>query len=233
MEEKQKSLDETILGLKSLLNSTQEDLNVTRAVMVVNQKKLGDLPQIIEKLRTLSRSLEADKQKIKANLLAQQKELETLSPLLSKPSIPLRPTFIVTPSHRAHASYAVSSCPVCCFGYDNFNWIPASCGHAYHPSCLFQLISNSSPPPKCMSCANILSPDWLQMWGLKFTWEGLEDYQSKITNDMVTEMKQTYGQNAGRLQQRRDVGRKILQEQLKVFTSLANTLLPFCYVQLD
>ncbi|CAM6086263.1 unnamed protein product [Calypogeia fissa] len=215
LEAKQKNKEEAIENLKSLLEVTKKDLHSTRGVIAVNQKKLSDVPKTIQKLIVVCQTLEADKAKIDANLLAQQTEWSILSPILTKPCPPLHPTFTVTSAQIAQTNYTLSSCPVCCFGYHEFNWIPASCGHAYHPACLFPLISNSKMAPKCISCAELFKPEWLRLWGLQWTWEGSKDQTGVITDDMVMNLKATFGKNASRLQHRRLIAANLNKEQAK------------------
>lgn len=106
----------------------------------------------------------------------------------------------------------MSSCPVCCFGYFEYNWIPASCGHAYHPACLFPLISVSVNAPKCMSCGQAFTPEWLRLWGFKSKWQDLPVPETLHYERMVIELKGVYALNSRRLHQRRQAAMKLNAE---------------------
>lgn len=78
--------------------------------------------------------------------------------------ISLEPIGIPTALSVGKSHHLVSRCPKCSLGYHCNNWVPAPCGHTYHPHCLLSCLEIS---PSCLACKEVFHPDWLTCWGYK------------------------------------------------------------------
>jgi hypothetical protein len=168
------------------------------------------------RLQGVSKSLMLEIVDVEACLNAQVEEQRIISEVLMTPCPPLRPTFTYAAAHPTVQPFFLVPCPLCCNGYHDFTWIPASCGHCYHPACLFPMIAHSREVPKCLACEEIFSREWLETWGLPL---GLsESGELSVGNDLLAmKLRDAYGKYACRLQARRELVETLNKESdLKV-----------------
>lgn len=117
-------------------------------------------------LKTMATSTQRIADELELAEQSQKTEYKVLSTILQNPCPVLTPTFIPTASGADSQHIEASSCAVCCFGFRCYNLIPASCGHCYHPSCIFSLIGGSRKEPRFIACGVLFSNEWLACWGL-------------------------------------------------------------------
>jgi hypothetical protein len=211
MEEKLANHKNTVLRLTRVSEDIRRDLETTQGVIAKKQEKLSNMPKTFSQLSAMSAALAREIMLLDSSLCAQQLERSIVSEFLSKPCPVLKPAFTFTTSHPTITQYSVAPCPLCCNGFHCFNWIPASCGHTYHPACLFPLILHSKAAPKCKACGEVFSHDWLQTWGLECQ-SILSSEGSASRETMVVDLKDVYGKYAKRLQQRRELVQTLNEE---------------------
>ncbi|KAL3696362.1 hypothetical protein R1sor_010438 [Riccia sorocarpa] len=100
------------------------------------------------------------------NVLA--KELTFLDQYFSLPCPALCPRYVPTPIEVTRTIFRLTSCPACNLGFHCFNFVPTSCGHAYHPPCILPLLAKAhTEHPTCLACGERLHPDWIETWGFR------------------------------------------------------------------
>ncbi|KAL3686751.1 hypothetical protein R1sor_013060 [Riccia sorocarpa] len=120
----------------------EEELESTRA----NAKKLEDVITDAEaEIEKKGLVLESEE----SMLESQEAEMNILRPLAEVSTSVLTPRFVPIASEVTKSVFRVTSCPVCALGFHCVNFMPTSCGHAYHPACLMALIARSAEP-KCL-----------------------------------------------------------------------------------
>lgn len=149
------------------LEAASHNLLSTRDELDRKKKQISDAPKTMSQLVALSTALEKEAQRIDSNLHEQMTEEKIVGDVLCRPCGPVQPTYVLTATHTVLTQVSVSSCPLCCNGYHCNNWTPASCGHTYHPVCLFTHITTSSIAPSCVACGEPFSYDWLKSWGVE------------------------------------------------------------------
>lgn len=193
--------------------TVSKDVQTLKALLSSKEKSFQDLPKKEARAKSLFVGLEADLKAIQYAREAQVKEHQILAAVLETPSPVLIPRFVPTSTRTVGTHISLTNCPVCCNGYHCYNWIPASCGHIYHPACLFPLISVSPSDPKCHACGESFSHDWLQSWGLEQV--GSDGFLNP-TKSYVDEMRDVYGKHSGRLGRRRELAAQIQSVQERV-----------------
>lgn len=131
-----------------------------------NKKRIERVPEKVARLKVVESQLEADLKPLELSAAAQKAELVILESVMSNPCPVLQPRFVPTSTAMVGTEVFVSNCPVCCHGYHCFNWVPASCGHIYHPHCLFTLLGDKTRAPCCFACGKPFLEDWVRSWGL-------------------------------------------------------------------
>ncbi|KAL3691756.1 hypothetical protein R1sor_005407 [Riccia sorocarpa] len=106
---------------------------------------------------------------------AQKEELNVLQPFAESKIAALNPTFVPTATEVIKSIFRLSSCPVCSFGFHCMNFMPAPCGHAYHPACLVALVANDGL--KCIQCQESFHPHWCESWGINTTEEYRQEWE--------------------------------------------------------
>ncbi|KAL3678633.1 hypothetical protein R1sor_021589 [Riccia sorocarpa] len=97
-----------------------------------------------------------------------EKELVFLEQYFSEPCPTLCPRYVLTPTELTRTVFRLTSCPACNLGFHCFNFVPTSCGHAYHPPCVVPLLAKAhTEHPKCLACGERLHPDWIETWGMQ------------------------------------------------------------------
>ncbi|KAL3677007.1 hypothetical protein R1sor_026955 [Riccia sorocarpa] len=118
-----------------------------------------------------------------ALLAFQKEELRCLQPFAESSVASLIPGWI--PTATEVTVFRLSSCPVCCLGFQCMNFMPTSCGHAYHPACLAALIAHSGQ--QCMECNETFHPHWCERWGFEVAEKVKQEWERKtgILNQQV------------------------------------------------
>ncbi|KAL3675605.1 hypothetical protein R1sor_025553 [Riccia sorocarpa] len=106
---------------------------------------------------------------------AQKEELNVLQPFAESKIAALNPTFVPTATEVTKSIFRLSSCPVCSFGFHCMNFMPAPCGHAYHPACLVALVAKDGL--KCIQCQESFHPHWCESWGINNTEEYRQEWE--------------------------------------------------------
>lgn len=198
-----------------------EDLKISEGIMLesmktctnlvkAEQRRLGALPGMLARLEGVAITLEGEVKALDMAEEAQLAEFQTLAKVLCNPCPPLNPTFVPTTTRTLVTQVSCSPCPVCCNGFHCNNWIPASCGHTYHPSCLFSLIGSSLSCAECMACGTVFLNDWLQSWGLPTSEPDVQ------TTHYIEELRGLYEKQSRLLCKRRQFGQHIQSAQERV-----------------
>ncbi|KAL3676269.1 hypothetical protein R1sor_026217 [Riccia sorocarpa] len=179
LEEEEEDLNRKLSDLLSALEvSTQrqfqleEQLTSTRA----NVKNLGAVikeaeAEIEKKVSLLERK--------KSILASQEAEVKILDRIAEVPVSVLAPRFVPTATEVTKSVFRLTSCPVCSLGFHYINFMPTSCGHAYHPACLMSLIARTAEP-KCIECEEYFHPHWCESWGIDTTEEHKRRWEAEL-----------------------------------------------------
>ncbi|KAL3688906.1 hypothetical protein R1sor_015215 [Riccia sorocarpa] len=156
------ALEESTKRLKDL----QTDLKLSRtSAEKLNADITAAEVQIVTSQSALSRE--------ESTIEAQKEELNVLQPFAESKIAALNPTFVPTATEITKSIFRLSSCPVCSLGFHCMNFMPAPCGHAYHPACLVALVAKDGL--KCIQCEESFHPHWCESWGINTT----EEYRQK------------------------------------------------------
>ncbi|KAL3695637.1 hypothetical protein R1sor_009713 [Riccia sorocarpa] len=112
-----------------------------------------------------------------ALLAFHKEELRCLQPFAESSVAPLIPRWIPTATEVTKTVFRLSSCPVCCMGFHCMNFMPTSCGHAYHPACLAALIAHIEQ--QCMECNETFHPHWCESWGFEVGEKVKQEWERK------------------------------------------------------
>lgn len=189
-----------------------KDKDVLNHLIVADKKRSEAVPGMVVRLKAVAEALQQEFKSLEEIEDAQKSEYDTLADVLLTPCPKLSPTFVPTPTSIMATQFTFSSCPVCCNGYHCYNWVPASCGHTYHQSCLFPLIGASMDSPRCLACNALFSNEWLRSWGLR-------TYGEETRVSHIEDLKRLYGMHSMQLLKRRELGQHIQSGQGRVSRS--------------
>jgi hypothetical protein len=188
----------TLEKLNIAVKDKKANLASIQRLLTAKQARVLEAPKTLARLSEITASIVAEK-----TTTAQKEERAILSEVFAKPCALLRPTYTVTSALPTITQFTVGPCPVCCNGYYNFNWVPAPCGHTYHPACLFPLVCDSEDQaPSCRACGQYFPIEWMETWGVESEWDFDPEKAIVSTQMVVATLKKMYGGNAERLQQR-------------------------------
>ncbi|KAL3691931.1 hypothetical protein R1sor_005582 [Riccia sorocarpa] len=179
------------MKLLQTLELQEEELVLTYSAALTaleeSKKRLKDLQTDLKLGRTSAEKLNADITAAEVQIVtsqsalsreestieAQKEELNVLQPFAESKIAALNPTFVPTATKITKSIFRLSSCPVCSLGFHCMNFMPAPCGHAYHPACLVALVAKDGL--KCIQCQESFHPHWCESWGINTT----EEYRQK------------------------------------------------------
>ncbi|KAL3698247.1 hypothetical protein R1sor_012323 [Riccia sorocarpa] len=179
------------MKLLQTLELQEEELVLTYSAALTaleeSTKRLKDLQADLKLGRTSAEKLNADITAAEVQIVtsqsaltreestieAQKEELNVLQPFAESKIAALNPTFVPTATEITKSIFRLSSCPVCSLGFHCMNFMPAPCGHAYHPACLVALVAKDGL--KCIQCQESFHPHWCESWGINTT----EEYRQK------------------------------------------------------
>ncbi|KAL3686962.1 hypothetical protein R1sor_013271 [Riccia sorocarpa] len=121
-ESKEKNLREQIEAAKKCLEETKSQLLEVTNEISGKEKTLSQVEDVL-------------------NVLA--KELTFLEQYFYLPCPALCPRYVPTPIEITRTIFRLTSCPACNLGFHCFNFVPTSCGHAYHPPCILPLLAKA------------------------------------------------------------------------------------------
>ncbi|KAL3677109.1 hypothetical protein R1sor_027057 [Riccia sorocarpa] len=103
------------------------------------------------------------------------------------------------------------------------NFMPTSCGHAYHPACLMALIARSAEP-KCLECYESFHPDWCESWGIDTKEEHRKKWEADLglqrQRDALSDcIRDLYQKTPNVLSDRRKVEREKRQRFTQKYTA--------------
>ncbi|KAL3681661.1 hypothetical protein R1sor_024617 [Riccia sorocarpa] len=194
-----------------------EQIEAAKKSGVETQAKiLGVTEEISAKEKTVLR-LEDD-----LSVLA--KELVFLEQYFSVPCPALCHRYVPTPLELTRTIFRLTSCPACNLGFHCFNFVPTSCGHAYHPPCVLPLLAKRhTEHPKCLACGERLHPDWLETWGVQVNTEYKAEVDATLglkKQKLAFEegLRDLYHDDPARTLERRDHQKKQQQRVTVVYT---------------
>jgi hypothetical protein len=223
IEEQLKREEEAIESLKEQELTINKSLLQAKKLLTNGLERVESIALRKSRLKSLAMSVQNAIRQLELAEESQKAEYKILASALLNPCMVLLPTFIPTTSATEPQHVEVSSCPICCYGFHCHNWIPGSCGHAYHPSCLFSWIGGSKIDPKCFACGAFFAKDWLECWGLN-TFREDSNPNFKFDDLLLT----TYGKQALHLSKRRSFLMQMLSVQQKVFSFIHHFVILFC-----
>jgi hypothetical protein len=162
MQRKLESHKASALSWTNLLIASKADLNYCKLELDGKKKRHATVPQRVSKLKALLVALASERNKLEYKLADQITEVHIVAEVLSKQCDPVTPMYVLTSTTTVISQATVTSCPICCNGYHCNNWVAASCGHTYHPVCLFTHLTSVKSNLKCIACMEPLHPDWWQ-----------------------------------------------------------------------
>ncbi|KAL3698318.1 hypothetical protein R1sor_012394 [Riccia sorocarpa] len=183
--------------LLASLEREEEDLNkkygdVLSALEESSERQLA-LDQQLENARATVSDVESVIRETKAEmekkvlrvereesiLESQEAEVKILESLTGLTASVLAPRFVLTATEVTRTVFRLTSCPVCSLGFHCVNFMPTSCGHAYHPACLVALLAKSVEP-KCIECNELFHPHWCESWGIDTTEEHKQKWEAEV-----------------------------------------------------
>ncbi|KAL3694694.1 hypothetical protein R1sor_008345 [Riccia sorocarpa] len=183
--------------LLASLEKEEEDLNkkfgdVLSALEESSERQLA-LDQQLESARATVSDVESVIRETKAEmekkvlrveseesiLESQEAELKILESLTGLTASVLAPRFVPISTEVTRTVFRLTSCPFCSLGFHCVNFMPTSCGHAYHPACLVALLAKSAEP-KCVERNELFHPHWCESWGIDITEEHRQIWEAEL-----------------------------------------------------
>ncbi|KAL3687648.1 hypothetical protein R1sor_013957 [Riccia sorocarpa] len=143
LETKQTELARRKQSLETRLEYGGFDEENPETEMKLSRSKQEELKMELEHAELKVDNAQVVLRREEALLAFQKEELRCLQPFAKSYVAPLIPRWIPTATEVTKTVFRLSSCPICCLGFHCMNFMPTSCGHAYHPACLAALIAHS------------------------------------------------------------------------------------------
>ncbi|KAL3687295.1 hypothetical protein R1sor_013604 [Riccia sorocarpa] len=180
------SLEEEEEDLNRKLSGLLSDIEVSTQRQLQLEEQLQSTRANVNNLDTVIKEAEAEIEKKvslfereKSILVSQEVEVKILDRMAEVPVSVLAPRFVPTATEVTMSVFRLTSCPVCSLGFHCVNFMPTSCGHAYHPACLMSLIARSGEP-KCTKCEEYFHPHWCESWGIDTTEEHRRRWEAEL-----------------------------------------------------
>ncbi|KAL3676965.1 hypothetical protein R1sor_026913 [Riccia sorocarpa] len=210
-ESKEKNLREQIEAAKKCREETESQLLEVTNEISGKEKTLSQVEDVL-------------------NVLA--KELAFLEQYFSLPCPALCPRYIPTPIEVTRTIFRLTSCPACNLGFHCFNFVPTSCGHAYHPPCILPLLAKAhTEHPTCLACGERLHPDWIETWGFRVNAEHKVEVEAALglkKQKLAFEegLRELYHNDPARALERREYLKKQQQLVTMVYTEISQPPTP-------
>ncbi|KAL3678793.1 hypothetical protein R1sor_021749 [Riccia sorocarpa] len=165
LEAEEEDLNLSLFGVLTKIEEYSARLLQSQTEMKLSRSKQEELKMELEHAELKVDNAHVVLRREEALLAFQKEELRCLQPFAKSSVAPLIPRWIPTATEVTKTVFRLSSCPVCCLGFHCINFMPTSCGHAYHPACLAALIVHSGQ--QCMECNETFHPHWSESWGFE------------------------------------------------------------------
>ncbi|KAL3678009.1 hypothetical protein R1sor_020965 [Riccia sorocarpa] len=177
LEAEEEDLNLSLSGVLTKIDECSARLLQSQTEMKLSRSKQEELKMELERAE-----LKVDNAQVvlcmeEALLAFQKEELRCLQPFAESFVAPLIPRWIPTATEVTKTVFRLSSCPVCCLRFHCMNFMPTSCGHAYHPTCLAALIAHSGQ--QCMECNETFHPHWCESWGFEVAEKVKQEWERK------------------------------------------------------
>ncbi|KAL3680961.1 hypothetical protein R1sor_023917 [Riccia sorocarpa] len=179
LEEEEEDLNKKLSGLLSAIEvSTQRQLQLEEQLQST-RANVNNLDTVIKKAEAEIEKKVSLFESEKSILASQEAKVKILDRMAEVPVSVLAPRFVPTATEVTKSVFRLTSCPVCSLGFHCVNFMPTSCGHAYHPACLMSLIARSGEP-KCIECEEYFHPHWCESWGIDTTEEHRRRWEAEL-----------------------------------------------------
>ncbi|KAL3698189.1 hypothetical protein R1sor_012265 [Riccia sorocarpa] len=177
LEAEEEDLNLSLSGVLTKIEECSARLLQSQTEMKLSRSKQEELKMELERAELKVDNAQVVLRREKALLAFQKEELRCLQPFVESSVAPLIPRWIPTETEVTKIVFRLSSCPVCCLGFHCMNFMPTSCGHAYHPACLAALIAHSGQ--QCMECNETFHPHWCESWGFEVGEKVKQEWERK------------------------------------------------------
>ncbi|KAL3690897.1 hypothetical protein R1sor_004548 [Riccia sorocarpa] len=177
LEAEEEDLNLSLSGVLTKIEECSARLLQSQTEMKLSRSKQEELKMELERAELKVDNAQVVLRREEALLAFQKEELRCLQPFAELSVAPLIPRWIPTATEVTKTVFRLSSCPVCCLGFHCMNFIPTSCGHAYHPACLAALIAHSGQ--QCMECNETFHPHWCESWGFEVAEKVKQEWERK------------------------------------------------------
>ncbi|KAL3682155.1 hypothetical protein R1sor_000177 [Riccia sorocarpa] len=143
LEAEEEDLNLSLSGVLTIIEECSARLLQSQTEMKLSRSKQEELKMELERVELKVDNAQVVLRREEALLAFQKEELRCLQPFVESSVAPLIPIWIPTATEVTKTIFRLSSCPVCCLGFHCMNFMPTSCGHAYHPACLAAVIAHS------------------------------------------------------------------------------------------
>ncbi|KAL3687647.1 hypothetical protein R1sor_013956 [Riccia sorocarpa] len=143
LEAEEEDLNLSLSGVLTKIEECSVRLLQSQTEMKLSRSKQEELKMELEHAELKVDNAQVVLRREEALLAFQKEELRCLQPFAKSYVAPLIPRWIPTATEVTKTIFRLSSCPICCLGFHCMNFMPTSCGHAYHPACLAALIAHS------------------------------------------------------------------------------------------
>ncbi|KAL3679307.1 hypothetical protein R1sor_022263 [Riccia sorocarpa] len=177
LEAEEEDLNLSLSGVLTKIDECSARLLQSQTEMKLSRSKHEELKMELERAELKADNAHVVLRKEEALLAFQKEELRCLQPFVESSVAPHIPRWIPTATEVTKTVFRLSSCPVCCLGFHCMNFMPTSCGHAYHPACLAALIAHSGQ--QCMECNETFHSHWCESWGFEVAEKVKQEWERK------------------------------------------------------
>ncbi|KAL3689603.1 hypothetical protein R1sor_015912 [Riccia sorocarpa] len=177
LEAEEEDLNLSLSGVLTKIEECSARLLQSQTEMKLSRSKQEELKMELERAQLKVDNAQVVLRREEALLAFQKEELRCLQPFAESSVAPLIPRWIPTATEVTKTVFRLSSRPVCCLGFHCMNFMPTSCGHAYHPACLAALIAHSGQ--QCMECNETFHPHWCESWGFEVGEKVKQEWERK------------------------------------------------------